>query len=852
VPAPYPRARDDLQVLRRVLQGEVTYVIGDVVSGSHKELDEMQYTVLGMLDGRHTVEELTAQLVKEHELELTPDELGQFIDTLQEQSLLDPSTDLRIDSKDQRGIVKKLRAHLEHDGVVFARRDAAPAAQHKGPERRARHEEARLFDAAVWHLEQDSVRMCAAALRELLDLNPKNHRARYLHTRILEAHLAERPPGTWFFRRVPLWNPNQFLRRASEAIGDLVMSRAAAVAWVSTLVLAAAFVASRSALVVQNTQRVVDETLFFDPRVWVGALSIRFVSILLHEVAHGFVCRHYGGYVREIGLLFVGPSAGAYCDVSSTYMVEPRARRIAVYAAGTFTDLLWFAVLLVGMALDGLPPIFYAVCFVSSMTVIITVVSNLVPLLRNDAYLALSDALSYPNLLEDGFEIQMWLLVKLFVRWDAPLDDALRARFTLLFVYGILARALIVTLMVWSLVAATGMLVSHFAGYGVIAAGVMSGLLARSFWVRMREPTMRLLRSSFATRQGRIALSLTAALTTLALIVPLPHRVSVDARLEQPSAPVRTRVAGVVRRLVVSDGAAVKRGELLVALDTSELDLQRLAAEERMRTNEAMLAAAKRGVRPEAAAVAKQAERAAAIARNAAASALRRQQELAQRGLSRQDEGDALRALSRRLETNATEAAAAARALLGAKHEDTIAILQDSLEADRTVLAELAAVRDAMELRAPADGNVVFVELPRAGGADGLRVQAGTELLRVVATAGDAIAHLELPFTIPPDALPAGARAELIVRSAAQQTLTLQVSEVSKQVRRRGEGEGSALVLDVRARVTDASARTLPDGASGIARVHLEDTPLLLRISRTLTRAFEFDLQRALGQAESS
>src|SRR5688572_22460841 len=184
MPVQRPRARDDLQILRRTARGDTVYVIGDVVTGTHSELDEMQHLVLSLLDGRRTIADITEVLVEEHELEVTEEELGQFIDNLQEMSLLDISTDLRLDSRDPQPILRRLRSHLDADGVCYVSRSAdivlgtrdAVATRHAAAERRrpAHHDVSSLIDVALRDLARGQVRRAAAALRDALDREPKN------------------------------------------------------------------------------------------------------------------------------------------------------------------------------------------------------------------------------------------------------------------------------------------------------------------------------------------------------------------------------------------------------------------------------------------------------------------------------------------------------------------------------------------------------------------------------------------------------------------------------------------------------------------------------------------------------
>src|SRR5690606_3079019 len=63
------------------------------------------------------------------------------------------------------------------------------------------------------------------------------------------------------------------------------------------------------------------------------AILIAWAIIFLHECAHGLTCWHFGGRVKEIGLLWRFPLLAPYCNVDDVVLLR-RGQRVATAFAG--------------------------------------------------------------------------------------------------------------------------------------------------------------------------------------------------------------------------------------------------------------------------------------------------------------------------------------------------------------------------------------------------------------------------------------------------------------------------------------------------------------------------------------
>ncbi|MEV0615173.1 M50 family metallopeptidase [Nonomuraea sp. NPDC050404] len=138
-------------------------------------------------------------------------------------------------------------------------------------------------------------------------------------------------------------------------------------------------------------------------RVWTNPAAAATVAVLgwamlaLHELAHGLTCKHYGGQVPEIGLLWRFPLLAPYCKADDAVLFHRSRHGVYTAFAGVFASLV---VLLPFWALYGLPVGTQAreavagVLLFGSMSALV----NLVPFLQLDGYYMLTHALGVVNL----------------------------------------------------------------------------------------------------------------------------------------------------------------------------------------------------------------------------------------------------------------------------------------------------------------------------------------------------------------------------------------------------------------------------------------------------------------------
>ncbi len=290
---------------------------------------------------------------------------------------------------------------------------------------------------------------------------------------------------------------------------------------------------------------------------------------VLHELGHGFACKHNGGECHEIGVAFLVFSPALYCDVSDSWTLPSRSRRMAVGAAGMYVELLisaaafwlwWFS----------RPGPFNHLClnvfFVTSLT---TILFNLNPLLRYDGYYLLCDWLEIPNLRMKADRATRDWFAENVLGLEQPRDPNRPERgFGWFVLYAVAAAAYR-----WFIVLGIVLLLhSILEPYGLQSLGLLLGLA--SVGTMLYSTSLTLYRLLTAPRRSpvklfRIAFSglVASAAVWAALALPLPWRVEVPVVVE----PVGLRhvYAGTDATLVavhVRPGDRVEVGQKLADL----------------------------------------------------------------------------------------------------------------------------------------------------------------------------------------------------------------------------------------------------------------------------------------------
>lgn len=119
---------------------------------------------------------------------------------------------------------------------------------------------------------------------------------------------------------------------------------------------------------------------------------------LLHELGHGYAVKHWGGQVREVGVMFLVFMPVPYVDASAAIGFPSKRQRMVVGAAGIMVELAVAAVAMIAWA-EMEPGVARALMFnVMLIGGVSTLLFNGNPLLRFDGYYVFTDLIEVPNL----------------------------------------------------------------------------------------------------------------------------------------------------------------------------------------------------------------------------------------------------------------------------------------------------------------------------------------------------------------------------------------------------------------------------------------------------------------------
>lgn len=372
------------------------------------------------------------------------------------------------------------------------------------------------------------------------------------------------------FFRVPLFDPDRLLKRFMP-ITRLMINYWAALVWLGVVGFALKQVFDRFDEVTSQAQGILSpDNLFY---LYLGMVLAK----ALHEFGHAVVCRHYGGEVHTMGIMFLIFTPIPYMDATSSWSFRSRWRRAFVGGAGMIVEVFAAALATFVWAYTGpgvIHSVAYNMMFIASVS---TVLFNANPLLRFDGYYILSDLLDIPNL-HTRSRLYLRYLVECYVFGCMDLNNPMQRRreAAWLATFGVLAG-------IYRVVVFTGIIL--FVADQFLLAGMIMALICIISWgvapllkfVQYLASNPRLARSR--TRAISISAGTFVAVIFFLAICPFPNRFRAPGVLEaEEHVKIINYTSGYVDEALMVSGARVAPGAKLLRLADQELDLEIMAA----------------------------------------------------------------------------------------------------------------------------------------------------------------------------------------------------------------------------------------------------------------------------------
>jgi len=267
-----------------------------------------------------------------------------------------------------------------------------------------------------------------------------------------------------------------------------------------------------------------------------------------------------------------------YCNVNDAWTFESRAQKLWVTAAGGFTEvLLGSTCVLIWAATEPGSWVHGMAYLVFMLSLSMTLVCNLNPLIKLDGYYLLADLLRVENLKDRSMAQLGWIFRGKVLRRPVAAVAATRREAWILTIYGLAStvyQALLVTTILTVLVsAASG---ENGPGLGTVALlGFVAWMILKRPLNAAREAVMQSAQAQvgkYGVRGALVRAGVAAAVVIAASLV-LPWRATSDAAsVAEPwrMAEVRSPLDGTVGAVLVREGSVVKAGQPLVRLEVPE------------------------------------------------------------------------------------------------------------------------------------------------------------------------------------------------------------------------------------------------------------------------------------------
>jgi putative peptide zinc metalloprotease protein len=302
---------------------------------------------------------------------------------------------------------------------------------------------------------------------------------------------------------------------------------------------------------------------------WLLLLVLGFI----HESAHGLTCKHYGGQVHSMGLMFLYLTPAFYVDVTETWISATKMQRLATIIAG-----IWVEMIVCGLAMivwtNTQPGLWlhdftYKIILITGLAVI---VMNLNPLLKLDGYYFFTETIGIPDLKERSTAFVSGWLQNRVLRLPIEVPVVPRRRVLLFVIYALISGAYSY-LLLFAVIRFSYNIAAHWlAEFALIPAAALAFALFRSrlkalrdLWVRMWAGAFG---SAFHWRPGHVL----AAIVVCALVfLPLWRDRENAAFVVEPAHPVtlHAAISGRVDAVMVREGEKVSAGQPLLRMSST-------------------------------------------------------------------------------------------------------------------------------------------------------------------------------------------------------------------------------------------------------------------------------------------
>ncbi len=364
--------------------------------------------------------------------------------------------------------------------------------------------------------------------------------------------------------RFPLFDPDQLLNRLMFLLRPL-FSWTGLIAWLVIV----GFACLLAVINLSSLQAAVNPDILA-PENMLLMLALYCVIKLIHEFAHGFAVKVWGGEVHEMGITLLVLMPIPYVNASSSWAFN-KYNRVLVGAAGIIVELLLAAMaLFVWLTVEPglLKDAALNVVLIGSVS---TLLFNANPLLRFDGYYVLQDLLEIPNLYSRASRYYIYLIQRYLFGLDQVSSPVTAEGETAWFAFYGLA-AFIYRLFIMVVIALFLIEQYFFIGVALAVWAILSQLIMPMF------RGLRFLTSAPAleekrARAGLVTSGLIGGILLVLLFLPVSLTTQVNGVVwVSDQAQLFVETNGFVEEIMVQPGSQVAAGVPILRMRHPTLD----------------------------------------------------------------------------------------------------------------------------------------------------------------------------------------------------------------------------------------------------------------------------------------
>ena len=312
--------------------------------------------------------------------------------------------------------------------------------------------------------------------------------------------------------------------------------------------------------------------------IWVTTIVIKSI----HELGHGLTCKHFGGEVHEVGVMLLVFTPYFFVNVSDSWVMPDRNKRILISAAGIYVELVLASLATFLWAVVQPGPVQQVLWNIMVIASISTLIFNANPLMRFDGYYIMTDWIEVPNLSTKsrsfiGYQVKRLIFGRDYQDASMARLPLPRRRFGLFYFYAV-ASYIYGYFVIYKLARFMG---PHLAPFGLQKYATWFSVSALTAWVVM--PFWSFMKSLQLTREDwrpggrlrRLGIVGGSALAVFAICCFVPVELvikrNVAVELAAPET-IRPDIEGFIDQIFVKEGDKVPPGAALAQLSNRNVE----------------------------------------------------------------------------------------------------------------------------------------------------------------------------------------------------------------------------------------------------------------------------------------